>query len=81
MIHVKLKVSLSFKLFKAFKSVPKRHPRVLSPKQSHVDDSCLYSRKIAETIIKLLLTSFTKTGVGNIKQEKLTAPLNSAYSN
>ena len=59
-------VCLRFK-FKIFKAVPKNNPRAHSlqqNKKSRVDNSCLfqslYSRKVAETIIALCLTSFTK---------------------
>ena len=62
---------------KIFKAVPKSYPRTHPPQKnlkSRVDDSCqfqsLYSRKVAETIIVLLLPLFTKKGVSGIKQKK-----------
>ena len=63
-------------------AVPKNNPGAHSPNPG-AHDSCLfqslYSRKVAETIIALRLTSFTKKGICIIKQKKWTTPLNSAY--
>ena len=69
---------------KTFKAVHKNNPRTHSPQQNK-NSYCLfqsfYSRKVAWTIIALLLSSFTKEGASGIKQKKWTAPLNSAYLN
>ena len=73
---------------KTFKAVRKNNQRTHSPqhnKKSCVDDSYLflglYSRKVAGRVIALGLPSFTKRDVSTLKQRKLTAPLNSPYSN
>ena len=72
---------------KTFKTVHKNNPRMHSPQQNKkaVLTKAAYlkvsSRKVAGTIIVLLLPSFTKKGVSGIKLEKWTPLLNFANSN